>query len=84
MPFSPPFIRRLRIVDDGDEPVTILSDVKDHVVIHMISILEHPANFRKIVPPDRLDNAHPCFDFVRRIPVAFHRLPQMLTRNNMH
>jgi hypothetical protein len=36
------------------------------------------------VPPDRLDDAHPRFDFVRRIRVAFHRLAQMLTRNDMH
>ena len=79
-----PIIRRLCIVDDGDKPVLILSDVKDHVIIHKIGILKHAANFRKIVPPDCLDDAHPRSDFVRRIRVAFHRLAQMLTRNDMH
>jgi hypothetical protein len=36
------------------------------VAIHRIGVLEHAAHFRKIVPPDRLDDAHPRFDFVRQ------------------
>lgn len=84
MSFGLPFIRRLCIVDDGDKPVPVLSDIKDHVAIHRIGVLKHPANFRKIVPPDRLDDARPRFDFVGRIRVAFHRLTQMLTRDDMH
>ncbi len=84
MPFGPPFIRRLCVVDDGDKPVPILSDVKDHIVIHMIGILKHPANVRKTVPPDRLNDAHPRLDFLPRIRMAFHRLAQMLTRNDVH
>jgi len=64
-------------VDDGDKPVPVLSDVEDHVAIHGIGILKHAAHFRKIVPPDRLDDAHPRFDFVRR-------LAQVPTRNDMH
>jgi hypothetical protein len=36
------------------------------------------------VPADRLDNGGPSHDFVRRIWVALHRLPQMLARNDMH
>ena len=70
MPFGLPFTRRLCVVDNGDKPVPVLSDVKDHVANHGIGILKHAANFRKIVPPDRLDNGHPSFDFVRCIRVA--------------
>jgi hypothetical protein len=36
------------------------------------------------VPANRLDNGAPGFDFVRCIWVAFHRLPQVLTRNDVH
>jgi hypothetical protein len=71
-------------VDHGDKPVPIPPDVKDHVVIDRICILKDAPNFREIVPPDRLDNAYPRFDFVRRIRVAFHRFAQMLTRDDMH
>jgi hypothetical protein len=71
-------------VDDGDKPVPVLSDVKDHVAIHGIGVLKHAEHFRKIVPPNRLDDAYPRFDFVGRIWLAFHRLAQLLTRDDMH
>ncbi len=58
--------------------------LKIDVIIHNIGILKHLANFRKIVPPYCLDDAHPRFDFIRRIRVAFNRFPQMLTRNDVH
>lgn len=77
-------LRRLRIVDDGDESVPVLSDVKDHVAIDKIGVLKHAAHFREIVPADNLNDAHPSFDFVRRIRIPFHRLAQMLTRNDIH
>ena len=84
MPSGLHFFRRLCIMDNGDKPVTVPSDVKDHVAIHLIGILKHDANFVKIVPADPLDDTHPRFDFVRRIRVAFHRLAQMLSRNDEH
>jgi len=84
MPFGLPLVRCLSIVDHGYEPVPVVPDVKDHVAVHRIGILEHAANILKIAPANHLDNGGPGFDFVRRIWVAFHRLPQMLTRNDMH
>jgi hypothetical protein len=71
-------------MDDGDQPVSIVPDVKDHVVIDMVGILQHRANFCKIVPSDCFDDAHPNFDLVRRIRVFPDRFTQMLTRHNMH
>ena len=59
MPFGLHFSCRLGIVNDGDKPVTVPSDVKDYVAIHVIGILEHAANFVKIVPADSLDDTHP-------------------------
>ena len=84
MPFGLHFTRRLGIVHDGDKLVPILSNGKDHIIIHKIGIFKHVANFRKILPPDCRDDAHPRFDFVRRVRVAFDRLPQMLTRIDVH
>ena len=84
MPFRLPFLRCLSIVDDGYKPVPVAPDVKDYVAVHGIGIFEHTANIIKIVPANRLDNCGPGFDFVRRIWVAFHCLPQMLPRNDMH
>jgi len=84
MPLGLHFIRCLSIVDDGYKPVPVVPNVEDHVAIDKIGILEHAANVVKIAPADRLDNGGPRHDFVRRIWVAFHRLPQMLTRNDIH
>jgi len=78
------FFRCLRVVDNGDQPVTVPSDVKDHIAIDVIGILKHAANFVKIVPADPLDNTHPRFDFVRRIRIAFHRLAEVLSSNDDH
>jgi hypothetical protein len=84
MSFGLHFFRCLGIVDNSDKPIAVPSDVKDDVAIHVIGSLEHATHFRKIVPPDRLDDAHPRFDFVCRIRIAFYRLAQMLSRNDEH
>jgi len=84
MSFGLHFFLCLRVVDNGDQPVPVSSDVKDHVAIHGIGVLKHAANFVKIVPADPLDNTHPRFDFVRCIGIAFHRLAEMLSRNDDH
>lgn len=81
---GPPFTCRLSVVNDGDEPVPIAPDVKDHVTVHSISVLERAANIIEIVPANRLDDGDPGFDFVRRIRVVSHCLTQMLTHNDMH
>jgi hypothetical protein len=84
MSSSVPLIQRLCVVDHGDQPVPILPDIKDHVAVYRIGILKNTANFPKITPTNRLYYAYPRFDFVRRIGIAFHRLAQMLARNDMH
>ena len=84
MPFGLPFTRRFSIVDDGYKPVPVVPDIKDHVAIHKIGMLEHAAYFLKIVPTNCLDDADPRFDFVCGIWIVFDRLAQILTRNDMH
>ena len=84
MPFGPLSLRCLCIVDDRDKPVPITPDIKDHIVVHIVSILERALYFRKIVPPDYFDDGRPRFDFVRRILMGFHRLVQMLLRDDVH
>jgi len=76
-------IRRLCIMNNRHQPVPILSDIKDDVAVHIIGILKHAADFREIVPPDRLDNAHPRPNFVCSIWIVRCRLTQM-ARNDVH
>ena len=75
---------RLRIVDDSYKPVPVVPNIKDDVAFYRIGILERSADLIKIVPANRLDNGGPGCNFVRCIWVGFHRLPQVLTRNDVH
>ncbi len=84
MPLRLPLLRRLRIVDDSYKPVPAVPNIKDDVAFYRIGILERSANLIKIVPANGLDNGRPGRNFVRRIWVGFHRLPQVLTRNDVH
>jgi len=78
------FICRLCVVDDGDKPVPLVTDVKDHIAIHRVGILERVANFREIVPSNRLDDARPRCYFIRGIWVVSHCFTQVLKRNDIH
>ena len=84
MPVRLPMLCCLSVVDDSYKPIPVVPDVEDHVAVYQIGILEHSADLIKTVPANRLDNGGPSFNFVRCIWVAFHRLSQMLTRNDMH
>ena len=52
-------------MDHGYELVGIVPEVKNHVVVYAVGILVGTANFRKIVPGDRLDDRFPA----RQMPV---------------
>ena len=79
-----PLLRRLRIVNDSYKPEPVVPNIKDDVAFYRIGILERSAYLIKIVPANRLDNGGPSCNFVRCIWVGFHRLPQVLPRNDMH
>ena len=84
MPLRLPLLRRLRIVDDSYKPVPVVPNIKDDVAFYRIGIFERSADLIKIVPANRPDNGGPGGNFVRCIWVGFHRLSQVLTRNDMH
>ena len=84
MPLGVAFLRRLSIVDNGHKSVSLVRNIKDDVAFYRIGILERSADLIKTVPANHLDNGDPGLDFVRYIWVGFHRLPQVLTCNDMH
>jgi len=84
MPLRLPLLRRPRIADDSYKPVPVVPNIKEDVAFYRIGILERSADFIKIVPANRLDNGRPGCNFVRCVRVGFHRLPQVLTRNDVH
>ena len=84
MPLRLPLPRRPRVVDDSYKPVSVVPNIKDDVAFYRIGIFERSADLIKIVPANRLDNGGPGCNFVRCIWVGFHRLLQVLTRNDLH
>ena len=84
MPLRFPLLRRLPIVDDSYKPVPVVPDIEDDVAFYRIGVLECSADLIKIAPADRLDDSRPGCNLVRCIWIGFHRLPQVLTRNDMH
>jgi len=84
VPLRLPFVRRLRIVNDGYKPVPIVPNIKDDVAFYRIGIFERSANLSKIMPANRFDNGGPGCNFVRCIWVSSHSILQVLTRNNVH
>ena len=79
-----PLLPRLRIVDDSYKPVPVSPNIKDDVAFYRIGILERSADLIKIVPANHLDNGGPGCNLVRRIWVGIYRLPQVLSRNDVH
>jgi hypothetical protein len=43
-------VYRFGVVDDGNEPVSILPEVEHHIPVDTIGIGEHAANFREFLP----------------------------------
>jgi len=84
MPVGSLLVRCSGVVNDRDDPVTVLPNVENHVSLHFVGILERAANLQEIVPSNPFDDHHPCFDLVRRIWVLLDGLVQMLTRDGMH
>ena len=84
MPLRSLLARCCCVVNDRNEPVTVLPNVENHVSLHTVDVLEHAANFQEIVPSNPFDDNRPCSDLVRRIWVLLHGLVQMFTRDDVH
>ena len=84
MPFGLFSFYRLYVMDDGDQPVPIIADVKNHELAHRIGMLEDGPHLLKIMPVRSLDDGLPRSDFVRRLLVGFCRLQQVLFGDDVH
>ena len=84
MPFGLFSFYRLYVMDDGDQPVPIIADVKNHELAHRIGMLEDGPHLLKIMPVRSLEDGLPRFDFVRRVLVGFCRLQQVLFGDDVH
>ena len=84
MPLSFPFGRALCVVNNRDQPVSVMPYVEYHISSDAIGIAEYAAYFRITMPADRFNDARPRSDLIRSIREALHRLAQMTAGNDMH
>jgi hypothetical protein len=71
-------------VNDRDKSVPILTNIEDHVSLHIVGVFERAGNLQKIVPSNLFNYSYPCLDLVRRIRILLHSLVQMLAGNDAH
>jgi len=73
-----------RVVNDRDQPVTVLADIEDHVPIHIVGILEDLPHFHE-VPPTRLgSDPVPGSNLLGRIRILLFGLGEVLACDNVH
>ena len=77
-------IAGLRVVDNGDEPISVLPDIEDDVAIDIVSALEVAADLREIVPANGFDDRHPSFDLVCGIGMLLCCFIQVPTGDDVH
>jgi hypothetical protein len=72
------------VVDDRNQPVTVLAKIEDHVSIHIIGIFEDLFDFKEISPSHLSYDFVPSPEFSGRIRVSFFGLDQVLASYNVH
>jgi hypothetical protein len=82
--FNLHFVGCLSVVDHRHEPVSVVPDIENHLAISGVCVFEYAANFHDAVPANRFDNGFPRSNLVSCIGELFHRLLQMLKRDDMH
>ena len=74
MPLGLPFFYRFYVMNDRDEPISVVSDVEDDIIIHIVGVLEDASHVLKFSPPSGFHNSSPFLEFVSGILVGLHRL----------
>ena len=72
------------VVNDGDQPVTVLTNIEDYVAIHIVCIFEDLAHIYKIPPFSLGGNPAPGPDFLGSVRKLFFCPRQVLACDNVH
>lgn len=77
-----PLLIRFRIVNHREQSVSILANVKYHVSLDVVGVLECLANLQEIVPSNLVYDSCPRTDLVCSIGILFRSIVQMLARKH--
>jgi hypothetical protein len=84
VPFCGPAILHARVMNDGDQAVPVLTDIKDHISLHIIGILENLPDFHEVPPPRGLRDFVPGHNLFGGIWILLHSPVQVLFGDDMH
>ena len=73
-----------RVMNDRDQPVTVLADIEDYIPLHVIGILEDLLHIHEILPPGRLRDFVPGLNLLSGVGVLFFSLDEMLAGDDVH
>jgi hypothetical protein len=71
-------------MNDGDKPVPVLTDIENHMPLHIIGILENLPDFQEVPPPRGLRDFVPGHNLYGGVGVLLYRAVQVLFRDDMH
>jgi hypothetical protein len=71
-------------MNDGDQAVPVLTDIKDHIPLHIIGILENLPDFQEVPPPRGLRDFVPSHNLFGGIWILLHSPVQVLFGDDMH
>jgi hypothetical protein len=74
----------LCVVNNGNKPIPILTEVEDNVTIDIVGIPDRTTNFCEILPPHRFDDCRPGVDFVCGIWISIAGYLQMPSGDKVH
>ena len=84
MAFCDPAIFLSRIMKNGDQAITVLANVEDHIAIDIVGILEDLQDFHEIPPFCSLGNFAPGCDLFGGFWILLCGAIQVLFSNNVH
>jgi hypothetical protein len=71
-------------MNDGDQSISVLADVEDHVSLHMIGIFEDLAHFREVPPPHVKGDLVPGPNLSCGVWILLFGLAQVPACDNVH
>jgi hypothetical protein len=82
--FRGPTILHARVMNDGDQAVPVLTDIKNHIPLHIIGILENLPDFHEVTPPRGPRDFVPGHNLFGGIWILLHSSVQVLFGDDMH
>ena len=73
-----------RIVDDGNQSISVVANVEDDITVDIISILEYLQDFVEVSPTSIFSDSVPRMNLIGRVRILITRFSQVPFCDNVH